>query len=114
MICVVVEKVQRTLVNWAATCEFEHRQMVASAQTLTQVHLLPLCHFCHMRALTQHLSVSCSWAEYNGVLAAPGMFLSQVPTWATFRSKHAISAQARERGMKLECALVHILVNNVQ
>jgi hypothetical protein len=40
MICVLVEMMQLTLVSWAAGCEFENRQHLASAQTLAQVPML--------------------------------------------------------------------------
>lgn len=50
MICAMVEKMQRKLVHWDARCEFETRQNLACEQILTQVPILALCYFCHMKA----------------------------------------------------------------
>jgi hypothetical protein len=55
----LVDKVQRTSVNWAARCRCVSRQNLACAQRLTMVPTLALCHFCHKKEKSQHLSVSC-------------------------------------------------------
>jgi hypothetical protein len=48
------------------------------------------------------------------VLAALGMFLSQVPRWVTFTvGMHVMLALAREHSMNLGCAPIHIFVNIV-
>jgi hypothetical protein len=54
MIYVMLDMVQRTLVSWAARCEFENWQNLACTHLGTDACSVPLY---HLKAKAQHMSV---------------------------------------------------------